>query len=190
MINDNCFESFPILKSERLILRAITLEDAQYIQSIRNNPKVMEFMDSNNHETLEDSKQFIQNNITSFKNKEGIYWAIIEKQTEAFIGDFSYWRIDKKNHRAEIGYTLMPEFWGKGYMSEAIKTIINFGFNDLNLHSIEANINPNNNSSRKLLQKIGFEKEAYFKENYYYNGIYLDSEIYSLLKTNYTITHQ
>ena len=66
-------------------------------------------------------------------------------------------------------------------MSETMSTIVEFGFNELNLHSIEANINPSNNPSRKLLLNSGFKKEAYFRENYFHDGKYLDSEIYSLL---------
>lgn len=110
---------------------------------------------------------------------------LIEKTSGKFIGDFAYWKIDNKNSRAEIGYALKPEFWGKGFMKEAMIQIINFGFNDLKLHSIEANINPGNENSRGILTKLGFKKEAYFRENYYFNGEYLDSEIYSLLKIDF-----
>ncbi len=66
-------------------------------------------------------------------------------------------------------------------MSEALEAVINYAFNTLKLHSIEANINPENNASRQLLIKAGFNKEAYFKENYYFNGHFIDSEIYSLI---------
>jgi [ribosomal protein S5]-alanine N-acetyltransferase len=70
-------------------------------------------------------------------------------------------------------------------MTEAMRTIFKFGFDELNLHSLEANINPLNNNSRAVLKKMGFQKEAYFRENYYYNGDYLDSEIYSLLNSDF-----
>ena len=84
--------------------------------------------------------------------------------------------------RGEIGYALKPEYWGKGFMTEALKTIIDFGFHKMNLHSIEANVNPKNQKSKKLLKRLGFRKEAYFRENYLFEGKFLDSEIYSLLK--------
>ena len=66
-------------------------------------------------------------------------------------------------------------------MSECLKTVLSFGFNQLHFHSIEADINPDNDVLRQLLKKHGFKQEAYFKENYFYNGVFLDSEIYSLL---------
>ncbi len=90
----------------------------------------------------------------------------------------------RNNVRAEIGYAMKPEYWGKGYIQEALIKVIYFGFNEFCLHSIEANVNPDNASSIKLLEKCGFKKEAYFKEDYFYNGKFLDSVIYSLLETD------
>jgi ribosomal-protein-alanine N-acetyltransferase len=87
--------------------------------------------------------------------------------------------------RAEIGYAMKPEYWGNGYMYEALAKVINFGFNEFCLHSIEANVNPANASSIKLLEKLGFKKEAYFREDYLYNGKFLDTAIYSLLETDF-----
>jgi ribosomal-protein-alanine N-acetyltransferase len=185
MINDKYFNEFPNLESERLRLRKIDLSDASELQKIRSHAEVMKYMDSENHKNIQFSENFISENLKTYKARNGIFWALIEKSSNTFIGDFAYWKIDQKNARAEIGYTLHPKFWGKGYMKEAVKTLILFGFNDLNLHSIEANINPENDNSRKLLLKLGFVKEAYFRENYYFNGRYFDSEIYSLLQKNF-----
>lgn len=185
MINDIHFENFPQLESERLIFRAFTSKDAVDIQSIRSNDLVMSYMDSDYHKTIADSEHFILKNLERYQNKIGIFWAIIDKKEKQFIGDFAFWNISRENHRAEIGYTLKPEFWNKGYMTETLTCLINFGFNDLNLHSFEAEINPKNQNSEKALVKMGFQKEAYFKENRYFKGEYLDSEIYSLLEENF-----
>lgn len=185
MINEIHFSTFPTLESERLRFRAFTLSDAEHIQYIRNHDDVMLYMDSNRHVTLEDSEKFIANNLESYQRKAGLFWVIEEKESKDFIGDFSYWNIDKKNARGEIGYTLKPEFWGKGFMKETMITLLGFGFKELHLHSIEANINPKNDNSRKALVKMGFQKEAYFRENYFYNGEFLDSEIYSLLAKDF-----
>jgi ribosomal-protein-alanine N-acetyltransferase len=98
-----------------------------------------------------------------------------------FIGFFSF---EKENHRAEIGYMLFPENFRKGIMLEALEAVVQFGFNSLNLHSIAANINPLNTASAKLLEKADFKKEAYFRENYYFNGKFLDSIIYCRVKAH------
>jgi len=185
MLSDIPFKNFPHLESERLLFRKFDLNDAVDIQFIRSNDKVMNYMDSEPHKTIQDSEVFISKNFDRYKNKEGIFWAIIEKKENKFIGDFAFWNIIRENHRAEIGYTLKPQFWGKGYMTETLIKLIKFGFNDLNLHSFEAEINPQNKNSEKALVKMGFKKEAYFKENRYFNGKYLDSEIYSLLEKDF-----
>lgn len=185
MINEIYFEDFPDLETERLHLRKLRLTDAKEMQVIRSDERVMKFMDSERHKTLEYSKNFISENMSMYTQKQGLFWAIIEKSSQSFLGDFAFWKIDSKNSRAEIGYTLKPEFWGKGIMKEAMIEIINFGFDHLKLHSLEANINPYNDNSRGILEKMGFQMEAYFRENYFYNGDFLDSEIYSLLNTGF-----
>jgi ribosomal-protein-alanine N-acetyltransferase len=181
MINDKCFENFPLIESARLNFRAYTIEDAADLNYIRSNPQVMKYMDSDYHNTLEDSIKDIERKQVLYKNKEGICWVIEEKSSGKFIGDFAFWKIDRKNHRAEIGYTLKPEYWGLGYMTETLNRLLKYGYENMNLHSIEANVNPSNENSRNLLLKLGFRKEGFYKENYFYNGQYLDSEIYGLI---------
>ena len=181
MINRHYFETFPELESERLHLKKLRPQDASGIRYLRSHPKVMTYMDADVHETLDISQSFIAENLERYQQQRGLFWTIFEKATSKFVGDFAFWNIVTDHHRAEIGYTLKPEFWGKGYMSEAMNRLLRFGFENLQLHRVEADINPANESSRKLLLKAGFQKEAYFRENRYFNGKYIDSEIYALL---------
>jgi ribosomal-protein-alanine N-acetyltransferase len=76
---------------------------------------------------------------------------------------------------------LLPEYWKKGLAKEALLKVIDFGFNEMKLHSIEAHISPRNTASALLLEKTGFAKEAYFKEDFYFDGAFEDTAIYSLL---------
>ncbi|UII20228.1 GNAT family N-acetyltransferase [Fulvivirga ligni] len=175
------FNSFPILATERLLLRSFQLSDAPSIYELRTDKAVMKYMDSDDHASQEESERFVQNNINAYEKGDGVFWVIEDKVSKQFIGDVSFWKLDKHNSRGEIGYILLPAFWGKGLMHEALQAVLHFGFDAMDLHSVEANINPENEPSRKLLLKLGFVKEAYFRENYFYNGHYLDSEIYSLL---------
>ncbi|WP_245583393.1 GNAT family N-acetyltransferase [Salinimicrobium terrae] len=185
MINEQYFEEFPQLQTERLLLRKQELKDAPHLQQSRSNAQVMRYMDSDAHDDVQTSEAFILKNPKAYERKKGFFWVITSAETGNYLGDIILRNIDRTNVRAEIGYTLMPDFWGRGYMKEAMRAVIEFGFKDLQLHSIEANINPNNTTSRELLLKMGFVKEAYFRENYYYNGKFLDSEIYSLLKRDF-----
>ena len=185
MINEKYFGDFPELQTERLLLRKQELKDAANLQQLRSNEQVMTYMDSDPHLDVQTSEAFIARNLESNQQKSGFFWVITAAATGSYCGDIILRRIDRSNARAEIGYTLLPEFWGRGYMKEAMRAVISFGFKDLGLHSIEANINPANNTSRNLLLKMGFLKEAYFRENYYYKGKYLDTESYSLLEKDF-----
>jgi ribosomal-protein-alanine N-acetyltransferase len=181
-INKSAFEVFPLLESERLLFREIISSDSNDLFLIRTDDKVMRFMDLPKMGSISDAEKWIQSCFESYKTGNGISWGIIEKTSNNFIGYFCYWRIIKEHCRAEIGYALNKKFWGSGYMTECLKAMIKYGFNELQLHSIEANVNPQNENSIKLLEKIGFIKEAYFRENYLYDNKYIDTITYSLLE--------
>lgn len=183
-INKSVFNVFPELESERLLFKAYTKKDAQTLLNLRSNKAISKYMDTTIPKRIEDTEQKIEGYIKAFKDRKGITWAIIEKENNTIIGDFAIHHIDKQNSRGEIGYILHPNFWGKGYMTEALTTLINFGFKDLNLHSFSANVNLENVNSKTLLLKFGFKLEAVFRENFYYNGQFLDSEIYCLLQSD------
>jgi ribosomal-protein-alanine N-acetyltransferase len=119
--------------------------------------------------------------LDSLQKNEGITWGIALKNHNVLIGTIGYWKIVKEHYRAEIGYLLHPEYQGKGLMQEAMSAVIDYGFNTMQLHSLEANVNPGNADSIKLLEKNNFLREAWFRENYFYNGKFIDSFIYSLL---------
>lgn len=176
---------FTELHTDRLHLRQVTLQDAPEILFFRSNPTVMQYLDREPLTTLEEAETFIKEVREAVVNNEGIMWGLYFAGQDTLIGTIGLWRFIKINHRAEIGYTLHPELQGKGLMSEAMKAVLKFGFENLKLHSVEANVNPHNQASINLIEKHGFVKEAHFKEDYYFQGRFLDSAIYSLLGRNF-----
>ena len=184
-INDNIFIDFPKLETKRLYLMEFVKSDAEELFKMRSDDRVLKYLDRDPHKTVEESELMIEKMIYNYTSKAGINWIIRKKDTLDVIGYIGYWRLIRGNLRAEIGYAMKPEYWGNGYMQEVLTKVIEFGFNQFCLHSIEGNVNPNNLSSIKLLEKFGFKREAYFKEDYFYNGKFLDSAIYSLLETDY-----
>ncbi|HVF80502.1 MAG TPA: GNAT family protein [Flavisolibacter sp.] len=180
MLSPN-FTPFPVLETERLLLRQVAPSDAPEVFFLRSNKEVMKYIDRPPAATLLDALDLIQKIETALQNNEGITWAITLKSSGELIGTIGFWRIDKEAHRAEIGYLLHPAQQGKGLMKEAINKVLHYGFSQIKLHSVEANTNVDNTASQKLLESLGFVKEAHFRENYYYNGQFLDSVIYSLL---------
>lgn len=180
------FVKFPILETERLILREHNLSDADALFAMRTNEDVMKYIDRERPKDLIEIKTFITTFNEGFENGDNLAWVIASKENPTqMIGSIGYWRTDYANHRAEIGYMLHPDYWRKGIISEALQSTINFGFKEMNLHTIKANINTGNNASRQMLLKHGFVKEALFKEDYYFQGQFLDSEIYGLLNPNH-----
>jgi [ribosomal protein S5]-alanine N-acetyltransferase len=184
-INNIVFEKFPEIEGERLKFRKFKIEDAADLFIIRSDEKVMNYMDSKRFTSIADAEEMIMNIYNDYVTGRGINWIIFLKDSGDIIGYFGFWRIVAEHCRAEIGFALKPEYWGKGYMTDTLLSMIRFGFNELRLHSIEANVNPRNESCRSLLEKAGFKKEAYFKENYLFNGKYYDSIIYSILENEF-----
>ncbi len=177
------FTLFPELITERLVLRKLVKADAPQILTMRSDDEVMKYIGKEKILTLEDAAAFIDWINKSLDANEGITWAIALKETpDILIGTVGFWRLIKQHHRAELGYMLNPAYWKKGIMKEAIIKLIDFGFTEIALHSIEAHINPENKASASVLLSTGFIKEAYFKENFYFKGRFSDTEIYSLLQ--------
>jgi len=182
LINEKAFDTFPVLTTERMTLRAFVQEDADQLFELRNHPKVLEYLDRPEDEGKQVSIDMIQRILESFKDHTGVSWVMSDKQTGNFLGTFGFWRLWPEHSRAEIGYTLLPKYWRKGYMRECIETCMKYAFTELGLHSVMANVNPDNEPSWKLLEAIGFKREAHFREDYYANGKFTDSYIYSCLE--------
>lgn len=175
------FTDFPILQTERLLLRQISNDDADEMFSLRSNPEIMRFIPREMPKTIDDAVKHIEFMQGLLESGECINWAICMKEDNKLIGNIGYFRMQPENHRAEIGYMLDQKFQGKGIMQEALTRIIRYGFETLKLHSIEAVTDPENYASWKLLEKNGFIREGHFKEDCYWQGKYLDSFVYSLL---------
>jgi ribosomal-protein-alanine N-acetyltransferase len=178
------FHPFPQIITNRLLLREISRTDVTEMFNLRSSENIMQFIDRPRAITKEDALCFIDVIKTALAKDEGITWAITFKNNPKLIGTIGFWRMQKENYRAEIGYMLHDLFHRQGIMQEAIAAVLRYGFDVLKLHSIEANLNPANIASAKLLEKNNFVLEAHFKENYYFNGRFLDSLVYSLLSKN------
>ena len=180
MLHPN-FTPFPYLSTTQCQLRPMRMEDAEQVFYLRTDDRVLKYLDREKMQSLDEAKALTEKIINAVAANENINWAICLKGNDTMIGSIAFWRLVKEHFRAEIGYNLHPDHWGKGIMNEAMKVVLEYGFGEMGLHSVEANVNPANEASIRLLEKNGFIREAYFRENYYFNGKFLDSAIYSLL---------
>ena len=176
------FNPFPVINTERLLLRQVEKSDVNEIFFLRSDKNVLQYLDRPPAANKDEAASWIEKINDLEKNNESILWAITLKPDNTLVGTICLWNIQKEHYRSEIGYALHPDQQGKGIMQEAMTAILDYGFTIMKLHSIEANVNPKNLSSIKLLERNNFIREAYFKENYFYDGKFLDSAIYSLIR--------
>ncbi|HEV7378712.1 MAG TPA: GNAT family N-acetyltransferase [Dyadobacter sp.] len=181
MLDPN-FDPFPVLETERLVLYQLTFADTEGIFQLRGNPVAMRYIGKPVLEHLSEAEVLIRHYQDQLHSANGITWGIrLKNLNEPLVGIIGFHRLEKQNYRAEIGYMIHPDYWGKGMMSEAIQIVLKYGFESMGLHSVEARINPDNEQSANILNRNGFVKEAYLKESYCFEGHFYDSEIYSLL---------
>lgn len=175
------FTPFPNLETERLLLRRVNENDANEIFALRSNPETMKYIPRPLVKSIDDALEHVAMIDAKIESNEGINWAITYKDSPKLIGIIGHYRIKPEHFRAEVGYMLLPEYNGKGIITEAVQEVVKYGFNEMKLHSIEAIIDPENFGSEKVLRKCGFVKEAHLKENEFYEGRFLDTVIYSIL---------
>lgn len=177
------FSPFPILQTERLLLRQIDLHDAPALYALRSHEAVLKYLDRPRPASQQEILALIELITATWQKSEALSWVLALKgQPQHLIGTIGYWRMQKEHFRAEIGYMLHPDFHRQSLMTEALTAVLDYGFQHMNLHSVEAHVNPENSGSIRLLEKAGFVREAYFRENYFYNGRFLDTAVYGLVK--------
>ncbi|MBU2508108.1 MAG: GNAT family N-acetyltransferase, partial [Bacteroidetes bacterium] len=130
--------------------------------------------------SADDARAFIDKINAGIPKGEWVYWAIIPKDKSKLIGTICLWKISEEYSKAEIGFELLPQFQGKGFMQEALTAVLDFGFNVMNLKSIEGEVDPNNDRSIKILEKNKFVKIINLGENIDQDGTVLNTVVYSL----------
>ena len=173
------------LRTERLVLNKMLKTDIQSVFELRSNKEYLKFIAKEPMKDLEEAKVWLEKAHTDFEEDKGINWAIRQSEDGPLVGMIGFWRLIPQHHRAEIGYSLDPRLHRQGLVTEACKVVFDFGFDVMKLHSIQAEIDPLNEGSRKILEKHNFRKEAHFTEDYFFRGEFSDSAIYSLLEKWY-----
>lgn len=181
------FADFPVLETERFILRAAQPEDAEDIFRIMSNPAVTRYFGRKPMTDYAEAVERVEVFQSCFAERIGIRWVIAPRDSGRMIGSCGFWRLLPQHHRAEIGYELAPEWWSSGVMTEAVGAILGFGFTRMGLHSVEANIHPDNIGSRRVLEKLGFVQEGYFRESCYepVTQDFSDAAVFSLLQADW-----
>jgi [ribosomal protein S5]-alanine N-acetyltransferase len=180
------FSPFPILKGQRITLRQINENDANAILALRSNVEAMHHVPRPLMKNLDEANAFIKILDDKLVAGEGINWAIcLNNDEENMIGNICHFNFMLDANRSEIGYMLLPNYFRKGIMYEAIMLVLEYGFNVLNFNSTEAIIIAENIGSRKVAEKAGFILEGTCRESCFHNNRYYDQCFYGMLKSEF-----
>jgi len=150
------FTPFPILTTNRFVLRELTQNDAKEIFDLRTDTQVNKFLDRDMAKSIDDAKKFIHTIQINVQKNNAVLWAIAFNDRPGLVGTICYWNISTENDTAEIGYEMLPAFQRMGIMQEVFPEVIRYGFEKMKLQSIEAYTASENERSTRLLEKNSF----------------------------------
>jgi ribosomal-protein-alanine N-acetyltransferase len=175
------FTTFPVLATNRLRLRELRRSDAADVLRFRGDPIVQKYDDPVIH-TLTEAESFVAQLQAEYDAHQGINWAVTRSGQDLVLGIFSLHHWDPYHRRAEAGYGMAHAYWGQGIGSEALRAIVQFGFEQLNLNRIYAGTISDNHESVRLLERLGFRREGTQREHSWEDdGTFHDSAMYGLL---------
>ncbi|HTI16595.1 MAG TPA: GNAT family N-acetyltransferase [Trinickia sp.] len=174
-----------VLTTPRLILRPLRDEDAQALFEVWSDVDAMRYFSFPAMTCLDQARERVASKLRpSAANGETLICVLELRATSEVLGDCALFRADEQCRRAEIGFSLQRKFWGMGYMSEAASAVIEYAFDTLNLRRIEADIDPRNVASARLLDRLGFVREGLLRERWIVGDEVSDSALYGLLKSD------
>jgi ribosomal-protein-alanine N-acetyltransferase len=175
----------PTLETERLILRKLSLNDANNIFEYASNTEVSKFLPWETHKTIEDTVAFLKLVEEQFVTLKFIVWGIELKRQKILIGTIALRNWDKADRCIDIGYVISKNYWNKGYATEAVKRVIKFGFEKLNANRVEAHCDENNTASYQVMEKARMKYEGTLRQKVFMKGKFINMRFYSILKEEY-----
>ncbi len=170
------------LTTERLSLRWLTLDDAEAQFALFSDPEVMRYWSSAPWTDIAQAKAAIAQVLAEYRDNTSLRFAITLRSTGDMIGNIRLYDFVDQNRRCDIGYALTQPHWGKGYLAEAMAAVLDYAFAELDLIRIEADIDPRNDASARLLERMAFQREGMMRERWIVNGEICDTAFYGLLK--------
>lgn len=178
-----------ILTTERLTLRPPRPGDEADLFAIHGDPEVMRYFSEPPWTNPERPARQIADDAAAFAAREYFRFAIILNETGRQVGNCGVVRLHWQNRRGEVGYALNRAHWGKGYMNEALAALLEFAFVELDLHRLEADVDPCNTASTGALERLGFQREGLLRERWIVGGEIFDSVMYGLLRREWAQQH-
>jgi ribosomal-protein-alanine N-acetyltransferase len=172
-----------LIFTPRLTLRPLTAADAPALYAMFSDPEAMRYWSSGPWTDIAQGEAYVA--AAQAGEADGSMLRMGIEMDGMLAGVANMYKFDQQNRRCDIGYMLARSSWGKGVMQEALAALIEYGFTELNLHRIEADIDPRNHASARLLQGLRFTKEGHLRERWIVNGEICDSDVYGLLRADW-----
>ena len=179
------FRNPPVLISERLILRKIERRDAEDMFEYASLPETTEFLTWDPHSDLNFTRKYVTFVGTQYKNCNFYDWAVCLKDSGKMIGTCGFTKLDAKNMCGEIGYVISPKYRGNGYAAEAARKVLEFGFEDLALHRIEARYMVENLASKRVMDKLKMKLEGVHRDCLLLQSKYVSVGVCAILRDEY-----
>jgi len=179
------FPALVTLETERLILRALTLDDAEDIFAYACDPEVVRYLPWEHHRSIEDAREFIARTLEAHEAGKRADWGMVLRSTGRVVGTCGFCAWAGGSGRAELGYCLAREHWGRGLVTEASLRVVRFGFEDCMLNRIEAVCDANNIGSARVLEKCGMSFEGILRQRMLMHETYRDMKMYAILREDW-----
>jgi ribosomal-protein-alanine N-acetyltransferase len=180
------FATFPILTTERLSLRALRPNDAEALMALYSDPQVLRFLNLAPTDSAEKALGLINWFNDLFEQQIGVQWAFTQSGEDRLIGTGGAYGWDRDNRRVDIGYHILPALWGRGYATEAARAVVQWCFDHLDVHRVQADCTEGNIASERVMLKCGFTHEGTWRESCWEHGRFVNIKQFGLLRREWT----
>lgn len=174
-------EQFPVLQTERLLLRETEERDAEGVFAMESDAIAMRYWNTPPMQHLEQAQASVQRAMSHFANRVGLRWSVVRRKDDLFLGHVSLFHMSEQCAVAEIGYGLDRSYWGQGYMHEALTAVVDYAFGTLGARRLEADTHPGNEASLRALARLGFQREGLLRERWRVGDEISDAVLLGLL---------
>ncbi|MBQ9264788.1 MAG: GNAT family N-acetyltransferase [Clostridia bacterium] len=181
---ESVFSQLPTLDTQRLTLRPLRMKDAPDLFAYASDPEVSRHVLWDTHRSLRDSRQFLRSAIRQYRKGLPGSFAIVLKDSGRMIGTIGFMWVNVEYKSAEVGYSLSRNYWNQGIMTEALRAVIAFGFDELRLNRIEAQHETSNPASGRVMAHAGLRYEGTLRQRLVNKGRYVDVALYAILRTD------
>ncbi|GAB3535547.1 GNAT family N-acetyltransferase [Pontibacter brevis] len=180
------FNQLPSIETQNLLLRKVTLSDAEDVFAFTSDSRTSERLTWEPHKDVDHTRNFLRSLIEKYEQNVAAQWAVCLRSTNKVIGFCGFINYHEEHKKGEVAYVLSPEHWGKGYLTEGLNAIIQHCFTFFDFNRIEAKCEADNIASEKVMQKVGMKSEGYMRRYIIRKGNVHDYKLYSIIKEDYS----